>query len=160
MTFSAPPNLRNMLTKTKTTPPPQSTSHCVYEIPCSDCPATYIGQTYRPLLKRMKEHDSKFRNRTATDDNGQIVSGPAHHAIAERHTIDWNNVNILTTTNSRYQLDLLEHSAIRSRDCTMNRNTAAPNINPLWDPLLSKINSTYRPRPSNITPSMLHSSYK
>jgi len=161
VTFSAPTNLRNMLTKTKSTPPSETTPHCVYEIPCSDCPATYVGQTYRPLLTRIKEHDSKFRNKTATDDDGTIVPGPAHHAITEQHRIDWNNVQILTTTTSRPYLNLLEHSAINTRDATMNRSTRAPKINPLWDSkILSKINSTFRPRPSNITANMLHSSYK
>lgn len=133
VTFSAPPNLRNMLTKTKSTPPTETTTHCIYEIPCSNCPATYIGQTYRPLLKRIKEHDSKYRNKTARDDDGQITSGPAHHAITERHKIDWNNIQIVTTTTNKQQLNLLEHSAITTRNPTMNRNTAAPNINPLWD---------------------------
>ena len=76
---------------------------------------------------------------------------PAHHALTTGHNIAWNDINILTTTSHRSQLDLLEHAGIRTQNPQMNRNAAAPNINSLWNPLLSKINSTFKARPSNIT---------
>ena len=73
--------LRNILTKTKTTPPPQLTPNVIYEIPCNDCPAFYDGQTYRPVYKRLAEHEACYRNNTATDDlTGNIKSAPAQHA--------------------------------------------------------------------------------
>ena len=49
LTFNSNRNLRNMLTKTKTQPPPHTTRNVIYQIPCKDCNATYCGQTRRPL---------------------------------------------------------------------------------------------------------------
>ena len=91
-------------------------------------------------------------NRTEKTRNGpNITSAPADHALTTGHNIAWNAINILTTTSHRSQLDLLEHAGIRTQNPQMNRNAAAPNINSLWNPLLSKINSTFKARPSNIT---------
>ena len=53
--------LRDTLTKTKTTPPPHFTPNVIYEISCNECTATYNGQTNRPLIKRIKEHESHSR---------------------------------------------------------------------------------------------------
>ena len=149
VTFSSPTTLRNMLTKTKSTPPTQRTPNVVYEFACDDCPATYIGQTYRPLFKRTDEHERAHRLKKAYAA-GNPTSAPAVHALETGHNISWNDIKILTTTSHRSQLNLIEHAGIRTRDPHMNRTDAAPNINHLWNPLLSKISSTFKPRPSNI----------
>ena len=80
-----------------------------------------------------------------------VTSAPAHHALTTGHNIAWNDINILTTTSHCSQLDLLEHERIRTRYPQMNRNAAAPNINSFWNPHISKINSTFKARPSDIT---------
>ena len=51
---SSETTLRDLLTKTKTTPPPHLTPNVIYEISCNECTATYNGQTNRPLIKRIK----------------------------------------------------------------------------------------------------------
>ena len=61
VTSSSGTTLRDLLTKTKTTPPPHLTPNVIYEISCNDCTATYNGQTNRPLIKRIKEHESHSR---------------------------------------------------------------------------------------------------
>ena len=43
LTFTSNRNLRNMLTKTNTQPPPHTTRNVIYQIPCKDCNATYCG---------------------------------------------------------------------------------------------------------------------
>ena len=45
VTSSSGTTLRDLLTKTKTTPPPHLTHNVIYEISCNDCTATYNGQT-------------------------------------------------------------------------------------------------------------------
>ena len=45
VTHSTGTTLRNILTKTKTSPPPHLTPNAIYETPCKDCNGFYDGQT-------------------------------------------------------------------------------------------------------------------
>ena len=148
---SSSTSLRNILTKTKTTPPAHQTPNTIYEISCTDCTATYDGQTYRPITDRMKEHERCYRLSNAVDDStNRIKSAPAHHALTTGHNIDWNNITILKSLSSRSHLDLTEHAAISTRRPSMNRTDAAPKCSSLWDPILPKIASTFNPKPSGV----------
>ena len=69
--------------KTKTTPPPHLTPNVIYEISCNDCTATYNGQTNRPLIKRIKEHDFSHNQ-----------SAPAHNSRTTGHKIAWDRTTI------------------------------------------------------------------
>ena len=145
-------SLRNILTKTKTTPPPHLTPNAIYEVPCNDCPAFYTGQTYRPVHKRIKEHEACFRNNTAVEDlTGNIKSAPAHHALTTGHNIAWNRTTVLTSTRTRSQLDLTEHAAIQTRKPPINRVDRAPKCTHLWNPILPKIASTFHPSTAGIS---------
>ena len=66
------------------------------------------------------------------------------------HTMNWNATSILSTTSTNGQLDLIEHAAIQQRRPAINRTDKAPNVNSLWNPLLGKIATSFRPRPSDI----------
>ena len=56
-----------------------------------DCDDFYIGQTCRPLIKRIKEHEACQRLNNYTDSaTGNIKSAPAKHAHDHGHNIDWN----------------------------------------------------------------------
>ena len=88
ITSSLRTTLRDLLTKTKTTPPPHLTPNAIYEISCNDCTATYNGQTNRPLIKRIKEHESHSRLHLYNpDDFSHNRSAPAHHSRTTGHKI-------------------------------------------------------------------------
>ncbi|MCP3662171.1 MAG: hypothetical protein GY696_06695, partial [Gammaproteobacteria bacterium] len=152
VTDSSATSLRDLLTKTKTSPPPHLTPNVIYELSCKDCPATYDGQTYRPVHKRIAEHERDNRLQHIpegpTDSN---KSATAHHSRTTGHTIAWNNTTILTATRSKSQLDLTEHAAIQIRKPSLNRTDCAPLCNKLWDPLLPKIARSFKPRPAGIS---------
>ena len=82
-------------------------SHVVYQIKCSSCNASYVGQTTRHLTTRLSEHKSR--------------KGPVKlHQC--KNKIDSDSISVLdTTTNSDSFLLTLE--AIWIRDIKPKINT-------------------------------------
>ena len=148
VTSSSGTTLRDLLTKTKTTPPPRLTPNVIYEISCNDC----TGQTNRPLIKRIKEHESHSRLHLHNpDDFSHNQSAPAHHSRTTGHKIAWDRTTILTTAVYKTQLDLTEHTAIKTRNPSLNRTDSAPTCSKLWDPIIvPKKACTIKPRPAGI----------
>ena len=122
VTSSSGTTLRDLLTKTKTTPPPHLTPNVIYEISCNDCTATYViyeiscndctatynGQTNRPLIKRIKEHESHSRFHLHNPDEfSHNQSASAHHSRTTGHKIAWDRTIILTT--KRYKTQRVPH---------------------------------------------------
>ena len=151
VTHSSGVTLRNILSKTKTTPPSHITPNAIYETPCDGCNAFYDGQTYRPLIKRMEEHERNDRLNNATDEfTGQIKSALAHHANTTGHKIGYNRTQILASTRTRGQLDLTEQAAIHIRKPAINRADRVPKCHTLWNPILPKIAASFRPIPAGL----------
>ena len=63
VTLSSATTLRYTLTNVKSPTPPHLTPNAIYSIPCKDCPASYIGRTYCPIIKRFTEHNSQGLHR-------------------------------------------------------------------------------------------------
>ena len=124
-----------LLNTNKKPGPKQNTCNTIYKIPCKDCDDYYIGQTCRPLIKRVKEHEASCRLKNYIDSIGNIKSAPAKYSHDNQHTIDWSNTTILTVAQSRQQLNLLEHAAITCYNPQMNRQHKGPRISQLWSRL-------------------------
>ena len=78
--------LRQLLTNIKDRDEPRNRQGAVYKINCSDCHASYIGETGRNLTTRLTEHKRATRK---GDVNNHIVE---HHRLTN-HAIDyWGNV--------------------------------------------------------------------
>ena len=88
----------------------------VYKINCSECDATYIGQTGRNLSQRVKEHH------TATVKGQVTNSGIAQHAWDEHHDIDWDNIKILAQESSEGHRQVREALFIHEQAPSMNRD--------------------------------------
>ena len=149
-TFSSPPSLMTVLNTNKTPGPKQHTCNTIYKIPCKDCSDYYIGQTCRPIIKRIKEHEACYRLNNYIDSISNIKSAPAKHGYDMDHTIDWNNTTILTVAQNRTQLNLLEHAAITVNNPTMNRQHKGPRISSLLEPILQTITKDFQPTTANI----------
>ena len=66
-TFFQPTNtLRQVLVCPKDPVLKENRSGVIYQIPCSRCPQTYIGQTGRTLGQRLKEHQRAIRDRNTS----------------------------------------------------------------------------------------------
>ena len=73
--------LRDVLTKVKDPSPINSRAGAVYEIPCAECPASYVGETGRTLECRIKEHKRSIANedtRVHKGTQGDEHSGSSH----------------------------------------------------------------------------------
>ena len=138
-------NLRDLLSSTKSRQPALQTSNVIYQIPCKDCSATYCGQTSRPLHKRISEHERYTRPAYSHATNLQQSSALAQHAHASGHQIDFSSAVILAKLQHQQQLDLVEHAAITVLEPSLNRNHAAPSINPQWHPILQSISKQFHP---------------
>ena len=80
-------NLRSQLSQLKDVLPMEQRSGVVYEIPCSICDKSYIGETIQRLGLRLKEHKDACRK--CEKDKSAL----AEHAWDKGHPIAWEKVN-------------------------------------------------------------------
>ena len=87
--------------------PKENRSEVIYQIPCSRCPQTYIGQTGRTLGQRLKEHQRAVRDRNTS------TSALANHVGSTGHQDDWNKAKLLDRcphTSKRCLLEVVDYS--------------------------------------------------
>ena len=90
-----------LLTNVKDRDEPNNRQGAVYKIKCSDCQASYIGETGRNLNTRLTEHKRATRN---GDVNNHISD---HHRLTN-HRIDWDSAECLTYSTNYFQRLTLE----------------------------------------------------
>ena len=75
--------LKQILSKPKDRIPMEKRTGVVYQIPCKDCNAKYIGETGRSLETRLKEHKASVRLAKCES------SALADHANSLSHDVTW-----------------------------------------------------------------------
>ncbi|XP_067654520.1 uncharacterized protein [Haliotis asinina] len=87
----------------------------VYHIEC-DCGTTYVGETSRPLIHRLKEHQTSVSKQ---DSKSAIADHTRDHP---NHSINLNNIKILEKHQSHYKIrKLLEALHIMKTEPAINR---------------------------------------
>ena len=87
--------LQQLLTNVKDKDKPNNRQGAVYKIKCSDCQASYIGETGRNLNTRLTEHKRATKN---SDANNNIA---VHHQLTN-HNIDWDSAQCLTYSTNYF----------------------------------------------------------
>ena len=100
--FKPTNTLRQVLARPKDPVPKENRSGVIYQIPCSRCPQTYIGQTDRTLGQRLKEHQRAVRDRNIS------TSALADHVCSTGHPVDWNKAQIIDSCSHTSKQCLLE----------------------------------------------------
>ena len=100
--------LRRLLANVKDKDEPDDRPGAVYKIKCSDCQATYIGETGRNLTTRLNEHKRATKK-------GDVNNNMAEHHLKTSHTIDWDSATCLTYSTDYYQRITLESTTNRGR---------------------------------------------
>ncbi|XP_055612524.1 uncharacterized protein LOC129759133 [Uranotaenia lowii] len=99
----------------------------IYEIPCQNCPAVYIGQTRRKFRTRIKEH------KNAVDNNRSNESSVAAHASELNHHIDWGKVKFKKCVRKASHLNAWESMYITTSERPLMNEDEAPIISPLFN---------------------------
>ena len=107
--FRSHKTLRQQLIQVKAHIPEEDRKGVVYEVPCTDCDHTYIGETGRTLRKRLTEHKAAVRRQ---DQN----NGIAVHAWRINHRPDWESASVKTTAKHYWKRRILEALFIQSKD--------------------------------------------
>jgi hypothetical protein len=111
----------------------------VYEIPCTNCNKTYIGQTGRKMSHRMQEHRLNVKQFEKT-------SALAQHVVDELHVIDFKNAKSLATLNILYPRMVREAIEIEKRPQNMNNQKDSLKLPQAWKPVLGDLQVIVEPR--------------
>ena len=91
----------------------------VYKIHCSDCQATYIGETGRKFTTRLTEHKRATKK-------GDLNNNIAEHNLKTSHAIDWDYDTCLTYSTDYYQRITLESWFTNLEQTALNRCQPLP----------------------------------
>jgi hypothetical protein len=114
--------LRKWLHRSRSRPDTLQSTNVVYEIPCSDCSSTYVGQTCRFLSKRVREHRSDKKSSSALTE----------HIRDSGHSPDYDQTIVLSKKDRYFDRIWCEAWEIASREmrgCALsNRNSGSVTI--------------------------------
>jgi len=133
-TYKCNNKLNNIIKPNKDPLPYMQNSNVVYKITCSDCQASYIGQTKRQLGTRIKEHKQKINNKK-TDSLAVITE----HIFNTNHKIDWDNTKILDRETNYNKRLISECIHIKRHAHNINKKTDTDLFPDNYLPILYKI---------------------
>ena len=122
--------MKNNLVRPKDRTIKEKKSGAIYLIKCETCSKEYIGETSRPLGKRIDEH----RRLTS--------SAIREHMDTTGHTIDWQNVKILEREQHDMKRKIKEAIHIRKRKPALNRDLGI-DLPPIYQPFWSCVALTH-----------------
>ena len=107
-------------------------SNVVYKITCRQYKRTYIGQTGRLLKTRRNEH----LNNINLSEKYNVVS---KHKLENNHDFNWDNLQILHTTNNYFKRCLAELFYVKKEgnNC-LNVITDLNNYKPAYNIILNQ----------------------
>ncbi|KAK5644103.1 hypothetical protein RI129_007948 [Pyrocoelia pectoralis] len=106
----------------------------VYEIPCSGCCRSYIGQTNRRLNVRAQEHNLAVKQFNTS-------SSLACHYMDTGHKIDTSNIKLLAAINTLNERIIREAIEIEKRPLSLNKRDDTSRISPIWKIVIKKQNA-------------------
>ena len=108
-------------------------TNVVYKINCSDCDASYVGQTSRMLKTRLSEHRSQI-NRNC--NNHSVVT---NHRLQYNHDFCWDDPEILDETSFYNKRLISEMLHIKRQKNGLNLQTDTENLPSLYHDFINKL---------------------
>ena len=151
--------LKSYLVHPKDKLDPLQKADAIYDIPCANCPKSYVGETGRSFGVRLEEHKKdvkKFEDKPYTraaraeSTSEQHKSAITDHVVETNHSIEWDSAKVIDRESDKTTRWLKEAIWIRRRgDNVMNRDEGAYKLNTIFDQLIttpttavSKVNRT------------------
>ncbi|KAK5642036.1 hypothetical protein RI129_008203 [Pyrocoelia pectoralis] len=106
-------------------------SQGIYEIPCSECCRSYIGQTNRRLNIRAQEHNLAIKQFNTS-------SSLACHRMDTGHQINTSNIKLLATAYTLNERIIREAIEIEKRPLALNKRDDTSRISPIWKIIINK----------------------
>lgn len=120
----------SLFTRLKDTTPKQFNSNVIYRINCSDCQATYVGQTSQWLKNRLNIHRSDIKKKN-------IRCALTKHSVEQEHHIDLDSVEIVDKTSSYNKRLIMEMIHIQREQNSINKKSDVQNLSNIYTFLLS-----------------------
>ena len=115
--------IRNMLVAPKNKPNKGDRSWVVYGLQCKACDSHYVGETERPLKKRLTEYKRE--------------SSPfGAHLKSEGHEFNPNDVKILDTDSRWLQRGIKEAYYIAALDPDLNQDPGRHTLSPVYNSII------------------------
>ena len=102
--------IRQSIVHPKDSIPTEDKAGVVYQVPCKSCSKCYIGETGRPLKKRISEHKAEVEKslanrhftRSARRDSQSLYhkSAITDHSMQENCDINWEGVKVLANDSN------------------------------------------------------------
>ena len=128
MYFKPANTLRQLLVRPKDKVEKDKIVGPVYHIACSECDASYIGETERSLKARFQEHR---RPSSTTSEVSRHI-----HVDQPEHSVDMDKTRILAVEPRWFERGVKEAIYIRLNNPTLNKDGGRYNLPPVWNNLL------------------------
>ncbi len=133
--------IRGRLVHPKDKVDPKDKTGVVYHITCSDCDASYVGETERSLKKRLKEHK-------------RSSSPVGHHMIYNEHSFDPENVSVVHQEAGWFRRGIAEAIHISRIDPNLNRDRGRHNLPAIYREITTSCDLTPTRRSCDSTSTM------
>lgn len=151
-----------IFSKVKDPLPPGHQTNVIYQIPCKDCQACYIGMTKNRLDTRMYGHKTHYNTLDRLQQNITDPSDPKieelaektalmQHSIKNNHRFDLGNVNIIDRHDKEHALPILEMCHIKNNQHCINKRTDTDGLNVVYAGILHAIKTTQTQANTHIT---------
>ena len=127
-------SLRNQLTHVKDPTPTLQQCGVIYQVDCSHCNETYIGETARPLDTRLKEHKTR------------TTSAVYEHTQTTGHSFTSQDTKVIGSESHYTKRKVREAIEIKTRRPSLNRDTGL-DLPPVYDTVL-QVRRTHELHPS------------
>jgi len=114
---------------------PFSHFNVVYKLCCTQCNASYVGQTHRLLKTRIDKHRSHIRRNT----NQNSVT---EHRLKFSHDFDWNNIEIFDEEIHFNKRIISEMIHIKKQSYGLNLQHDTDSLDPIYFDIIRSLMSS------------------